>query len=72
MLQAVDDHKDCRLEEFARWPRMLLERERQHLSRVMAEASAFIDYTEQNLIVHDLSDIDWVLARIDEPPPVKV
>ena len=51
----------CRIREFARWDRVMLEHERAHLSKTMASAGAFIDHDG---IMHDLADIDYLLANL--------
>ena len=61
-MDEIEGHETCRLREFLQWNRLFLEHEREHLSRAMSGA-AFISYEEQCLIVHDVSDIDWVLAQ---------
>lgn len=53
----------CRIREFARWDRTLLQHEREHLSRTMASMGAFVN---KNDIMHDLSDLDYCLAKL--PP----
>jgi hypothetical protein len=53
----------CRAEEFERWSRTLLQYERAHLSRVMATQRAYLSDTDVDAIMHDLKDIDQVLAH---------
>lgn len=65
------DHGDptatgCRIQEFARWPRLLLERERAYLSEKMASADAFMGDKLRDGIMHDLTDLDYLLAQ--QPP----
>jgi hypothetical protein len=45
----------------------MLEHEREHLSTAMSGA-AFIQSWERDLIVHDITDIDYLLAQL----PVRV
>lgn len=48
----------------------MLEHEREHLSKAMSGA-AFIQAWERDLIVHDLTDIDYLLQQFPvrvEPP----
>ena len=58
-----NDHDECRVTEFMRWDRVLLEHERAHLSRVMA-AAAYVKPAEQQAIMHELADIDWCLSKL--------
>lgn len=58
-----NDHDGCRVTEFMRWDRVMLEHERAHLSRVMA-ASAYVKATERDAILHELADIDWCLSSL--------
>jgi hypothetical protein len=60
----TDGHTGCRIQEFARWPRMMLEHEREYLSSVMANEGAFMGREAQAGILHDLTDIDWLLAEL--------
>ncbi len=57
----------CRIREFERWPRLVLEKERAHISRCMA-GKAFLKQEQVDGFLHDLSDIDAVLAQL----PVRV
>jgi hypothetical protein len=54
----------CRAEEFGRWSRVMLMHEREHLSKTMATASAFLKQTDVSAIMHDLTDIDQILAHM--------
>jgi hypothetical protein len=66
----VDDgHGSCRISQFARWNRVMLEHEREHLSYVMT-GSALIQPWERELILHDIADIDYLLSQFE--PRVKV
>ena len=47
----------------------MLEHEREHLSSVMT-GSAFMQDWERDLIVHDLTDIDYLLTQFE--PRLKV
>jgi hypothetical protein len=66
-LQAADGHSGCRLGQFARWPRVVLEHERAYLSRAVSSRAAFLTAGSKAGIMHDLSDIDRCLAGLDEP-----
>lgn len=57
-------HENCRANEFARWPRIVLEHEREHLSRVM-DGAAFLQSAEREATLHDITDIDWFLAFLE-------
>lgn len=61
------EHGGCRIQEFARWPRVVLEHERSYLSKVMS-ASAFLDEGHKQDLMHDISDIDSILSQL----PVRV
>jgi hypothetical protein len=65
--QAAPGHSGCRLGQFARWPRVVLEHERAYLSRITALGAGFIRTEERAAIMHDLEDIDRCLAGLDEP-----
>lgn len=56
-----DGHEDCRLNTFWRWNRIMLEHERQYLSKIMATSTAFISQEDRESLVHDVADIDWCL-----------
>lgn len=58
-------HEDCRLREFVRWSRVMLEHEREHLSRVM-RGKAFLPAAEQEAVMHELTDIDWCLSHLEK------
>jgi len=60
----TDQHGGCRMTEFARWNRVMLEHEREHLSRAMT-GSSFMQQWERELIVHDLTDIDYLLTQFE-------
>lgn len=55
--------RGCRLTEFKRWPRLVLERERAYLSAVMCQMVAYVPTEEKMLIMHDLTDLDAALAE---------
>lgn len=61
-----DEHDSCRVQEFARWPRVVLEHEREFLSSVMATSVPFLDSGEKSAILHDLADIDACLAACEK------
>lgn len=65
-LQPADEHEDCRLRQFSLWNRVLLEHERQHISRALATAAGFMSEAEYADLVHDVTDIDWVLSMNSE------
>lgn len=56
----------CRIQQFARWDRLMLQHERAFLSDKMASASAFMGDAMRDGIMHDLTDIDYLLAQ--QPP----
>lgn len=58
-----DEHQGCRVSEFARWDRIVLEHEREHLSKCMTGA-AFMRPAESEAILHEISDIDYLLAQL--------
>lgn len=68
-MSAAQDHTNCRANEFCRWSRIMLEHERQHLSKHMS-ASAFMTAEESAATLHDITDIDCFLAALD--PRVRV
>ena len=63
------EHNGCRIREFAMWPRLVLEHEREHISRCMA-GRAFKSQEEIDGLLHDLADIDAILTSL--PPRVRV
>jgi hypothetical protein len=54
----------CRAEEFGRWNRVMLMHEREYLSKTMATQKAFLKQEEVDAIMHDLTDIDQILAHM--------
>jgi hypothetical protein len=54
----------CRAEEFGRWSRVMLMHEREHLSKTMATQRAFLKQADVEAIMHDLTDIDQILAHM--------
>jgi len=66
------DHAGCRLGQFARWTRVMLEHERSFISGEMARTAAFMPAWERDLLLHDLADIDRCLAALGEPLRVQV
>jgi hypothetical protein len=61
------DEHGCRIREFSQWPRLVLEHERAHISRCMA-GRAFLKQAQVDDFLHDLSDLDYLLAQL----PVRV
>lgn len=62
-MAAVDDgHSECRVREFARWNRVMLEHERAYLSRCMT-GSAFLQPGQAEGLLHDITDIDYLLQE---------
>jgi hypothetical protein len=55
-----DGHGACRIRDFARWDRRMLEHEREHLSRAMTGV-AFMQPEEADGLLHDITDIDYLL-----------
>jgi hypothetical protein len=51
--------------EFARWDRMLLQHEREGISGYLARAGAYLDDDARSGFMHDLSDIDYMLAQLE-------
>lgn len=60
----MEGHTSCRLAEFSRWPRVFLEHERQYLSTVLAEQGWCLKPGEANEILHEITDLDWLLSQI--------
>ena len=56
------EHDGCRIKEFARWNRVLLQHEREHISRAMA-GRAFKRQEEIDGLMHDLTDLDYLLSQ---------
>jgi hypothetical protein len=50
------------MSEFVRWNRIMLEHEREHLSRSML-GKAFMAPGEPEAVLHDITDIDYVLQQ---------
>jgi len=57
-------HADCRVVEFERWDRRMLQHERAYLSKVLAEQAAITSKSEQAAILHEISDIDAILSTM--------
>lgn len=55
----------CRADEFMRWNRSMLVHERAYLSKVMATQAGFLSDEDRAAILHDLQDIDWLIAQND-------
>lgn len=68
-IQEIPGHASCRIREFVRWPRIFLEHEREHISYEMVNGSAFMTEELKAGLMHDLSDVDYLLAQI--PPKEK-
>lgn len=66
VVEEIPGHEGCRLREFQRWPRVVLEHEREFLSAEMGQSGAFIDDQERVRVLHDLQDLDHFLAQL--PP----
>jgi hypothetical protein len=67
----VDDdllHERCRLGEFLRWNRVMLEHERERLSRAMDQQRALLSEAEKRAILHEVTDIDWCLSMLPAAP----
>lgn len=62
LLGPSDGHGGCRIKQFARWNRVMLEHEREYLSKAMT-ASAFMGREEAEGILHDITDIDYLLQQ---------
>lgn len=58
------EHKLCRQQEFRRWTRVVLEHEREHLSRSMVELKAVLSEDAKELTLHEITDIDVILAHL--------
>ena len=56
-------HEECRLREFVRWPRIMMEHERDYLSRLM-RGKAFLKPGDTEAILHELADLDWCLSQL--------
>jgi hypothetical protein len=61
------EHDGCRIAEFSRWTRLLLEHERSYLSQCLGFWDAFLTPVKKAGIMHDIADIDACLAATDEP-----
>jgi hypothetical protein len=70
-LTPADEHRDCRLRQFSLWNRVLLEHERAFISKTLA-ARGFLSDEQYAGLVHDVTDIDWLLSMSDEPMRVKM
>ena len=62
--EAQTEHDRCRIAEFSRWPRVVLEHERSNISKYLANAGAYLDKVTVDGHMHDLSDIDACLAEL--------
>lgn len=69
MEDAIEGHERCRIREFVRWPRVVLEHEYTYLSAEMGQSGAFIDEQEKSRVLHDLADISYLLSQI---PPKEI
>jgi ABC-type microcin C transport system permease subunit YejB len=56
--------RGCRLTEFERWPRRVLEHERSYLSRVFEMIKAYAPNDVKANFMHDLADIDFCLSKL--------
>lgn len=56
----------CRIKEFARWDRLMLEHERASISGYMSRAGAYLGDDGKADLMHDLTDIDYLLGQM--PP----
>jgi hypothetical protein len=54
----------CRMSEFVRWNRTLLQHERAGISDLMAKNPAYLGEQARKGLMHDLSDIDYCLAEL--------
>lgn len=59
-----DGHSGCRIREFAQWDRLMLEHEREYLSRYMAHLSPFLKDAASTDLMHDITDIDYLLQQM--------
>ena len=60
----MEDETGCRMPEFARWDRTMLQHEREAISGYLARAGSYLE--DKSGLMHDLSDIDYLLAQ--QPP----
>jgi hypothetical protein len=58
----MEGEDGCRMPEFTRWTRTMLQHEREGISSYMARAGAYLEDTSG--LMHDLSDIDYCLAEL--------
>jgi hypothetical protein len=69
----MEGENGCRISEFARWDRRMLQHEREGISGYMSRAGAYLDDEARKGLLHDLSDIDYLLAQTppeDNPSPL--
>jgi hypothetical protein len=62
-----DGHRECRIREFSRWDRRLLEHERAYISKQFA-GQAFMSAELREGLGHDLLDLDFLLSQL----PVRI
>jgi hypothetical protein len=72
------DHGDpeatgCRIREFARWDRRMLQHEREAISDYLARAGSYLADDGKADLMHDLTDIDYLLGQMppeNNPSPI--
>jgi hypothetical protein len=60
----MEGEDGCRMPEFTRWDRTMLQHEREAISGYLARAGAYLE--DKSGLMHDLSDLDYCLAQL--PP----
>lgn len=58
----MEGEDGCRMPEFVRWNRTLLQHERASISDYLARAGAYFE--DKSGLMHDLADIDYCLAEL--------
>jgi hypothetical protein len=64
----------CRMREFARWNRTLLQHEREGISAFIDKNPAYLDEPARAGLLHDLTDIDYLLSQMppeENPSPLE-
>jgi hypothetical protein len=58
----MEGENGCRMPEFTRWTRVMLQHERAAISDYLSRAGAYLE--DKDGLMHDLSDIDYCLSEL--------
>ena len=60
----MEGEDGCRMPEFVRWTRVMLQHERAAISGLMAREVAYLTEDARKGFMHDLSEIDYCLSEL--------